>query len=184
MIRALDRDSILDSPLSVGQLDQILSFLCIHVQGAGRMLSCIEAKALPRLRFFNTSFRPTQLVVRSWLLLASSAAAVVSVTNCHKSRKEGNCWWTSRSLQHHADTACIPPEPKMAWACLFWTSLGTTMAMSIFGSIACKQVLASSCLLVSIPSLSTYLLTEIHGRYFSQINSLMRCGCPVAGLML
>jgi len=66
------------------------------------------------------------------------------------------------------------PEPKMALACLFWTSLGTTITMQIFGGIARKRVLASLCLLVPVPAVSTRLLTEIDGKYFSWINSLIR----------
>ena len=68
--------------LSVGQLYQILSLLCVHVQRAGRMLSCIKAQALPSLGFVNTCFCPTRLGARSRLLLPSSAEAGVSVTNC------------------------------------------------------------------------------------------------------
>ena len=68
--------------LSVGQLDRILSLLRIHVERAGRMLSCIEAQALPSLSFIDTPFCPTRLGVSSRLSPPSSAAAGVSVTNC------------------------------------------------------------------------------------------------------
>ena len=61
----------------------------------------------------------------------------------------------------------------MALACLFWASLGTATTMEMFGSIARKRALASPGLLVPVPAVSTHLLTEVRGRCFSQINSLV-----------